>query len=198
MKQLKDLDRTLVCGYECDVRYLSGRPYLHHDVGHEHEQPDSLADLTSSSQGLEIILNFKETGHEVTTLQEVLPQCVNALILDIPFPEVVKTTKSGFGGSVMWRLSEYEKPPVAQLLDFKARWLWLDSFHEYWFSPQDLYPYKNAGLQICLASNELHGRHIDTQATRLTRLQKDGSYLDAVCTKHPEWYVRKEFSAPKL
>lgn len=194
--QLVGLDRSIVSGYECDIRYYKGHPYLHHDVGMPHDDPALLSELTTFSAGLDVILNFKETGDELDTCRRFLPFCREALLLDLPFPEVVRIAHAGFGGLVMWRVSEHERPCVAQLLDFQAKWLWLDSFYSYWFSPSDLDSYREAGLHICLVSNELQGRSIEDGANRLSLLQQAGGYLDAVCTKHPEWYIKHHLNMP--
>lgn len=196
VQQLVGLDRSVVCGYECDIRYAKGHPYLHHDVVGSHDDLPLLSELAPFSAGLDVILNFKETGEELDTCRSFLPYCREALLLDLPFPEVVKIARAGFGSLVLWRVSEHERPCVAQLLDFQARWLWLDSFYSYWFSPSDLDSYREAGLHICLVSNELQGRSIEDGADSLNLLQQAGGYLDAVCTKYPEWYIKHSLSAP--
>ena len=176
-------------GFECDLRYISGHPYLEHDINHHLPSPDNL--LSGPLPSLRVqscILNVKETGFEELTLSYLSSYFKSVLLLDVPFPIVPRLHKLGLSSSIMWRLSEHEKPSIDQLLSFNCRWIWLDSFSNYWFRESDIVPLKAAGFNICLVSNELQGRNIKDNFELISSLSRL-SLIDAVCTKYPSFYL---------
>ena len=174
-------------GYECDIRYHCGQPYLHHDVVKNPPDSACFEALISQSTDLDIILNFKETGCEFQTYMQVVKHAKSALLLDVPFPEFVKFSKLNMGHLLMWRLSEFEKPDISVMEAMGSQWIWLDSFRFYWFMQADLDSYKKSGFKICLVSNELQGRDISENIDTIRELVRLG-YIDAVCTKNPLFY----------
>jgi len=175
-------------GFECDIRYKNNLPVLAHDIN-ETSEALNFETLCGPFKKLDVILNFKETGEEDIFIEKYQKFFNSILILDSPFPMFQKLAKKGLGGSLMWRVSEYEKPSIKRIEEFNSKWIWLDSFNEYWFTVDDLRKYKNAGLKICLVSNELQGRKIDHKIKNIIELNQF-SMIDAICTKEPNFYVQ--------
>ena len=188
VSSLLSLDNNAT-GLECDIRLLQGEYVLNHDPLKRSDQACKLNDflIHPKSSGLDIILNFKDTGNELDVLNLCNTSFNEALILDAPFPVYVQALKKGLSSKFMWRVSEYERPDINILKKFSAKWLWLDSFHSYWFNDKLLKQYKAEGFFICLVSNELQGRHIEYKLTDEYKYLIF-SYVDAICTKKPGFY----------
>ena len=174
-------------GFECDIRYHNGEPYLNHELDKSNQKRTYLKDLISYTNGIDVILNFKETGHELFTYEKYKNKFKTILMLDIPFPEFVKAKEKGIGDSLMWRVSEYEKPKIDTINHFNSKWIWLDSFSKYWFDINELKEYKQAGLNICLVSNELQSRPINKDKDLIIKLLHN-KLIDAICTKDIIFY----------
>ena len=150
LESYQALNMDLICGIECDIRYHLGKPYLDHDLSQSINSLDVLDRLIQMYVNSHIILNFKETGGEINLLKRISKNISSCLLLDVPFPVIVQAYQSGYGKSVMWRISEYENPSLNLIKDLDGRWIWLDSFHSYWFDNSYLEHLKDNGYLICL------------------------------------------------
>ena len=184
----QDVNTNLVSGIECDIRYHLGNPYLNHDISKTFDSIDFLHRLIPMYVNPYIILNFKETGGEINLLERISDNISSCLLLDIPFPVVVQAYKSGYGKSVMWRMSEYERPSLNLINELDGKWIWLDSFHSYWFDNKLLEKLKDNGFLICLVSNELQKRQLEVGLDKVVDASSNG-LIDAICTKNPEKYA---------
>lgn len=177
---------SLVSGIECDIRYRGGLPYLNHDI----DKSASGIRLDVALKYLKnkyIILNIKETGGELSLIKTSQEYGAIPLILDSPFPAIRSIYDSGFGSTVMWRMSEYETLNEDQLLDMPPRWIWLDSFHRYWFDKPGKLPSYLKECNVCLVSSELQGRDPFAEWKISKRLIASG-IVKAICTKYPHQY----------
>ena len=111
------------------------------------------------------------------------------LALGYTIPAVVNAYRSGHGKSVMWRLSEYERPSLNLIKDLDGEWIWLDSFHSYWFDNSYLEHLKNNGFLICMVSNELQNRPLEVNLDSVIDASRNG-LIDAICTKIPQKYSK--------
>ena len=183
----KKVDFSYVNGVEIDIRFRNNSPVLIHDLPDNNASPCLLFDFLASIPPTSLILNFKETGFELSLINEICNLGFKPLLLDLPFPFFFQAHQAGFGKYLMWRVSEYERPDASLITSFESKWIWLDSFNDYWFNAELLLTYKQKGISICLVSNELQGRSIDNDSASINKLiQKN--LIDAVCTKDPFFY----------
>ena len=140
-----------VAGFECDIRYSQGDYFLSHDpiLNFDHSLSFKYFLDDPRCSGLDIILNFKETGGELRLLNMCKSIFKEILILDAPFPVYVQALKQGLSSHFMWRISEYESVDIEILRRFSAKWLWLDSFDSYWFDKDLLNKRSNLKCMLC-------------------------------------------------
>ena len=183
----KKIDFSYVHGVEVDIRFRNDSPVLIHDLPDKNSLPCPLFDFLASIPPISLILNFKETGFQLSLINEICNLGFKPLLLDLPFPSFFQAYQAGFGEYLMWRVSEYERPDTSLITSFNSKWIWLDSFNDYWFNAESLLTYKQKGISICLVSNELQGRPIDKNLASIKKLFKN-NLIDAVCTKDPFFY----------
>ena len=186
-KDCKEIDFSQIHGIEIDIRFTYDSPVLIHDLPDKDSSPCPLFDFLSLIPPISLILNFKEVGFELSLIDEICDLGFKPLLLDLPFPFFFQAYQAGFGKYLMWRVSEYERPDASLITSFDSKWIWLDSFNDYWFNEEFLQSYKQKGISICLVSNELQGRPIENNSASINKLfQKN--LIDAVCTKNPIFY----------
>lgn len=176
-------------GYECDIRYESGIPVLSHEIEYI-PYMTRLDTLLRETNGLYCILNIKETGGEAALIQLATSNKAYPLLLDLTMPASLQLVKLGLGHHIMWRVSEYEKPSPRMLEELGAKWIWLDSFSDYWFQSSDLLEYRKLQIGICLVSNELQGRPISAKSAQIASLVKSG-LIQMICTKDTQFYCQE-------
>ena len=189
LKNISQLNDFVERGVEFDLRYHLGKEYLEHDINSKLNNFFPFDELKDNCQNLHSIINFKETGGELKTFKKLSKLFKSTLLLDIPFPEYVKLKNNGLSKFILWRLSEYEKPSISQIKKFQGEWIWLDSFHNYWFDDSELKKYKDKGLKIILVSNELQGRNIKDNNDLIKKLINK-KLIDAICTKSVDFYLK--------
>ncbi len=178
-------------GVEIDLRNHKGELILAHDP-----IPGELVlfiDWLKFYHHEMIVLNIKEEGLETKILAIVNSFNIqNFFLLDQSFPFLFKTLISGESRTAI-RFSDLESiDTITSTLNMsvtKPKWLWVDSFSGEWSHLKELDKIKSLGLNVCLASPELHGRNLDLE---LREIKKSASVrdIDAVCTKLPEkWLV---------
>ena len=84
------------------------------------------------------------------------------------------------------RVSEYESVAGAVSLAGRVEWVWLDVFHGFPLDAPDYQALRDAGLNLCLVSPELHGRDIAEIASMQETMARKYMTVDAVCTKRPD------------
>ena len=145
-------------GTETDVRDLSGRLVISHDMplGGEVELSNflSLASSHQPTEQLTLALNIKSDGL-ANALREELANfpALDVFVFDMSIPDMPSYLNAGF--KVFTRMSEVER---------KAAWIeksygvWLDSFNTDWFPNDLIIKLLKLGKSVCLVSPELHGR----------------------------------------
>ena len=177
---------NLIHGVECDIRFRRGIPYLNHDV----DPQSGGIELSQAIQYLRdkfIILNIKETGNETELVHLCLAQRAIPLVLDAPMPAIKKLYDNDLGHCVMWRVSEYEYLNEKTLRFFPPSWIWLDSFHDFWFDQPNCERTYWGDASICLVSPELQGRDPSFSACSASEFLHRNR-ISAVCTKLPDLY----------
>jgi hypothetical protein len=179
---------SLIQGIECDIRYRSGLPYLNHDID-KSTSGIALEVALKYLKGKHVILNIKETGAELDLVNLSLAYGAIPLILDAPFPAIRHMYHSGFGSTIMWRISEYETLTDNVINEMPPTWIWLDSFERYWFDTPEKLPTYLKTCNVCLVSSELQGRDSFVELDIATTLIGSG-LINAICTKYPSRYKR--------
>ena len=177
---------TNIQGIECDIRFRGNQPYLNHDIDDGCSGIELEKALTYLKNKI-VILNIKETGAEkelieITNSYEAFP-----LVLDLPFPALKKLYDDGYGSNVMWRVSEYEHLEISNNKMMPIEWVWLDSFHDFWFlhDRDDTSIWRKS--KVCLVSSELQSRPLDINQIVSNDIISRFN-ISAICTKKPELY----------
>jgi hypothetical protein len=174
-------------GLEIDVRSnTNGKLYLHHDPMKKGEKLDEWLQHYKHNG---LILNVKEEGLELPCIDLMQKyQIDNYFFLDASIPFILKYRDNANVKSCI-RVSEYE--PDSCLSQYKefANWLWLDSFHQFFYSEEQLVSYAKFGFKTCIVSPELQGRCI-TEADEICKKIDVASLVTAVCTKQPDYWER--------
>lgn len=178
-------------GVEIDLRNNNGELILAHDPFSV--ESVRFADWLKFYHHDMIVLNIKEEGLETKILGVIKDLNIqNFFFLDQSFSFLFKTLTSGESRTAI-RFSDLESiDTVANTINMsttKPKWLWIDSFSGEWSHLKELDKIKSLGLNVCLASPELHGRNLDLE---LREIRKSASFrgIEAVCTKYPEkWLV---------
>lgn len=172
-------------GLEIDVRSdTKGTLYLHHDPMSEGENFETWLQ-NYKHNGL--ILNVKEEGLELQCVHLMQKyQIDDYFFLDASIPFILKYRDNAYVKSCI-RLSEYEPDScLSKYIEF-ANWLWLDSFHQFFYTAEQLEFYAQIGFKTCIVSPELQGRCI-TEADEICRKIDVSSLVSAVCTKQPNYW----------
>ena len=170
-------------GVEVDIRSGLDGLYLSHDPFME---GPGFSEWLKSFNHRFLIINVKEDGLEEQILLELraLPS-VEYFFLDQAMPTQIRRGMRGFSDGAL-RLSEYESLDSVLRLSNFADWLWVDFFHQPEISKEKLLRIREAGLQVCLVSPELHDPQRLPEAELLRdRISEYPELIDAVCTKFP-------------
>ena len=199
---VKDLKKIpLTNGVELDVRYHKNDLILHHDPFFHHENnPEKFEEILKVWQHTgPMILNIKTEGIEKACIDLMNKYGIkNWFFLDLSMPCFVvyanlsvKNKIKGFSSeNLSVRFSEWEPIEYALAFSGKAKWVWVDCFS---YLPMDKKTYeslKNAEYKICLVSPEIQNHPVKNIQTFKEQL-KDIP-VDAVCTKFPELWSKKE------
>jgi hypothetical protein len=171
-------------GVEVDIRSEGERLIIHHDpfvVG------ESFDEWINSYRHGTLILNVKEEGLEKRLIALTTSRGIDDFFfLDQSFNFLVKTSRAGERRCAV-RVSEFESVESALILAGLVDWVWVDCFTKFPLMEGDADKLQGAGLKLCLASPELHGRSAETGIQELASLLKErGINAEAVCTKRPD------------
>lgn len=142
----------------------------------------------SSCSSKFIIFNIKEEGIEEIVYDMAIQHKVNKFfLLDLSFPALIKMSRIG-KSCLAVRVSEYESPRSALLLERQVEWVWLDCFCGFPLTVEEARMLNASSLKICLVSPELHGRKNFRDEIKKFQaiIRTQGLRMDAVCTKFPE------------
>jgi len=185
-KALQTASRSL--GIEVDLHAYGDRIVVHHDP---FIQGEDFEDWIQHYQHAFLILNIKEEGIEKTVLQIVERKGIkNFFLLDVTPPMLFKLTLQGESRMAV-RFSAFEVAQNALALFGKIEWVFIDVMEENVPLPlttSDYHKLRSAGFKLCLVSHELWGRQKAVVLAMQDTLKKSKMMVDAVLTKHPEWW----------
>ena len=170
-------------GVEIDIRTDNNSLILHHDPF----CPGVLFDKWLQYFDHDIlILNVKEEGLESKIVELMIKYKIeNYFFLDQSFPFLIKTTSNGNRRSAL-RVSEYEPMTNVFVFPFSVDWVWVDCFTLFPLKRNEVELLQNRGFRVCIVSPELQGSPIEGAYKLKEKIQLDGIFVDAVCTKYPE------------
>ncbi len=130
-----------------------------------------------------IAINVKADG-----LQELLTAAASKLapdrhfVFDMSVPDTLRHFATPL--PVFVRASEFEQPGA--LLLSRAAGVWLDAFHNEWYTEETIAAFRLMGLRVCLVSPELHCRPHQREWHRLRDwgIAADDGFL--LCTDFPD------------
>ena len=191
IKQLDNIDN--IYGVEIDIRTWGEKLILHHDPYIKGELFEDW--ITHYKHGL-LILNVKEEGLEKKVLDILKSHKLDDFFfLDQSFPFLIKTSSNQEMRSAV-RLSEYESIETVLNLKELVKWVWIDHFSYYPINLKTLKTLKKYNFNLCLVSPELQGYDIETIKSKQSNCLEWISYIDAVCTKNPNFW--NEYIIPKI
>lgn len=177
-------------GIEMDVRSREDQIIVSHDPFNS--EAELFEDWIGEYRHGTLVVNVKEEGIEqrvFTILKEF--GVSNFFLLDQSFPFMMKTLFSSESRTAA-RLSEVEAiETVLKLKEISGLfpdWVWIDCFSGDWKHLKKIASVKALGMKTCLVSPELHGRDIKEELDKILGLV-DLNDLDAVCTKHPDFWL---------
>ena len=173
-------------GVEIDIRSdTCGNLYLQHDPMKEGQL---LEPWLERYQHEGLILNVKEEGLELECVNLLNKyKIINYFFLDASIPFILKHANNPEVKSCI-RLSEYEPDFHLPKYSKFAKWLWLDSFHHFFYSSDQLATYRDLGFKTCIVSPELQGRCISEVGQICEKLDVL-QLASAVCTKRPDYWL---------
>lgn len=144
------------CGIETDVRDCAGQLVVSHDPPSSDTalSLDSFLEEYSSRFNSCLALNIKSDGLHQAVLEQINKHKIsNYFVFDMSVPDLLGYRRLSMPFAV--RLSEYERDE-GLLAD--ASYVWLDSFHEIWFTVEAVQRLLSLGKAVAIVSPELHGR----------------------------------------
>lgn len=171
-------------GLETDIRDVSGKLVISHDVPQGDELPlDDFLELAASQPeitGCPLALNIKSDGLANLLAVALRPYAhLDCFVFDMAVPDM-----RGYFGSgipVYTRLSEVE--PQAPWLDL-CKGVWLDCFESDWYSIDQVRQLLTQGKRVCIVSPELHGRAPEPAWEKLRAVASEPALM--LCTDFPE------------
>ncbi len=176
---------SLRFGTETDIRDLEGDLVISHDIaGKDALTAEAFFSTYKKydTASLTLALNIKADGLQVLLLQLLEQHGIkNYFVFDMSIPDTMGYIKNGI--RFFSRQSEYEMQPAFYPA---CAGIWLDAFHDTWYSTKVIKDHLQNKKQVALVSPELHGRgHISLWE----QLRKDGIHHSddvILCTDIPE------------
>ena len=174
-------------GTETDLRDVRGTIVISHDMPGGTEMTFEELLQIMSGRNLPLALNIKADGLG-TEIERLLMKYehTNYFTFDMSVPDLVyQTEKTNL--KVYTGCSDVN--PYSPMIK-KVKGIWLDAFYEVWYSEKQIIDFLNTGKEVCIVSEDLHGRVNDKQWCMLNRhefLDNDGIML---CTNEPEKAAR--------
>lgn len=175
-------------GVEIDVRSYRDKLVVHHDPFVE---AIGLEEWLTGYRHRLLILNTKEEGLEESLLKLMIRNCIeDFFFLDQSFPFLLKTARSSEPRCAV-RVSEYESVETALAMAGMVQWVWLDTFTRFPLDCASYFRLRDAGFKLCLVSPELHSHPPEILQTIKAQMAALNVTVDAVCTKHPEYWLTR-------
>lgn len=141
-------------GVETDFRDVAGNLVISHDIPAGGEMSAERFFALLKGRRFPLAINIKSDGL-AKMLQALLQKCGidNYFVFDMSIPDALQYLRLAI--PVFSRVSEYEPEPA--FYDDIAG-VWIDAFHDIWYSPARIQNYLQDSKSVCLVSPELHGR----------------------------------------
>ena len=166
-------------GVEVDLRDRDGKLFLQHEpfIG-----GDNFEEYLKHYHHGTMILNIKSERIEHKVIDLLKKYDIrDYFFLDSSFPMIHTLSKEG-EKNIALRYSEYESLESVLKMQGRARWVWVDCFHNFPLDKNTYDQLKLAGFKLCLVSPELQGRDQDIEIYK-EQMKNEGIIFDAICTK---------------
>ena len=169
-------------GCETDLRDHGGEIVISHDLATGEEITFEQLLQIMDGRNLPLALNIKADGLAAGML-ELLNRYdhTNYFAFDMSIPEMVKQTDMQI--KVYAPLSDVNQTPL--LLE-KSSGVWLDGFYSIWYDNLVIENLISQNLEVCIVSDELHGRHYEGQWSDIRNNKYLSSNKLLICTDKPE------------
>lgn len=158
-------------GTETDIRDFCGQLVISHDIPSSESVSfeDFLKLFISYDHRLPLALNIKSDGL-AKNINEFLKfyKIENYFCFDMSIPDTLNYLEEGM--NFFMRRSEYE---VDNELYFRAKGIWLDSFHLNSLDYKNVVKYLELGKKVCIVSPELHRRNESEMWKDIKSLSKE-------------------------
>ena len=169
-------------GCETDLRDSGGEIVISHDMATGGEVTFEELLQIMDGRNLPLALNIKADGLAERML-EILNQYghSNYFTFDMSIPEMVKQTDIQM--KVFAPVSDINQTPF---LLKKSYGVWLDGFYSIWYDNLVIEDLISQDLEVCIVSDELHGRPYEGQWSDIRNNKYLGSNKLLICTDKPE------------
>ncbi len=175
-------------GVEMDIHAYGDRLVVHHDAFVEGEPLDTWLEHYRHKL---LILNIKEEGIERRVIELAEQRGItNFFLLDVTPPMMFRLAAAGEARMAV-RMSACESVTNALALAGRVQWVFIDAMREDVALPVTRAEHdalREAGFKLCMVSHELWGRPRQKVEAMQASLRETGVTLDAVLTRHPEWW----------
>jgi glycerophosphoryl diester phosphodiesterase len=176
-------ERSFSGGYgtETDVRDCMGRLVVSHDppTGKEIEFEELLVLSKRCPVKSSLALNIKADGLSPLVARALAGyDHLRVFVFDMSIPDMRSWLASGI--PTFARLSEVEKTPAWR---DRSAGIWLDGFQSVWYQGGDVLDLLRGGKQVCIVSEELHGRDPSVQWQMLKQFVGETGLV--LCTDRP-------------
>lgn len=170
-------------GTETDLRDVRGTIVISHDMPKGNEITFEELLQIMNGRNLPLALNIKADGlgNEIERLL-MKYEHTNYFTFDMSIPDLVyQTEKTNL--QVYTGCSDVN--PDSPMIK-KVKGIWLDAFYEVWYSEKQIIDFLNIGKEVCIVSEDLHGRVNDKQWCMLNREDFFDNDRILLCTNEPE------------
>lgn len=172
-------------GTETDVRDCLGSLVISHDMPRGGELPfEAFLDLLGD-RDLTLAINVKADGlaDAIRDAFAKRPHLTRWFVFDMSIPDTKQQLARG--NPVFLRQSEYEPEVPALFLD-RAAGIWLDGFHDEWWTPELIENWTERDKTVCTVSPDLHKRDPNGAWNRLRDFRFSRPDRVLICTDQPE------------
>lgn len=172
-------------GTETDVRDCLGQLVISHDMPRGGEMPFAAFLDLLGDRDLPLAINIKADGlaAAVKDAFAARPHLTRWFVFDMSIPDTKQ--QLAHGNPVFLRQSEYE-PDVPALFVDRAAGIWLDGFHDEWWTPERIDSWTTRGKTVCVVSPDLHKRDPADSWSRLREFRFSHPDRVLICTDRPE------------
>lgn len=182
-------------GTETDVRDRFGELVISHDMPRGGELAfDAFLDLLGD-RDLPLAINVKADGlaDAIRDAFAKRPRLTRWFVFDMSVPDTLQQLARG--NPTFARLSEYE-PAITDRLADRIAGIWLDGFHDDWWTTDLIETWTTRGRTVCVVSPDLHKRDPEPAWARLRAAQFSRPDRVLLCTDQPEDAAARQGGGP--